>query len=294
MKPDLGKIQPKANANADSNPVAKAKSTRRGSEHDPVVISDDEDTPAISKRPKRRRVSNKLPQHSMSTEKAASSPELLVDTFAGGDTNFEPDTELGTSVIAGTSRSHATAGPSRSTTARKSPSSSTTGPPSSPRRPYTLSPQLAHPFPGSPQFSPPRTWPQIVNTGPLLSDPGDPISDDEVTQDPEDDRDDPANDDSGLELDTEEPFEMLPVVQPPEHPGALGVPGMEWDEGDDEGMGMEEDDEGGDEASEIVETPPLRFRVVDVGKMTECPICGKSLKGKVNMVKFFPFVPDRR
>jgi hypothetical protein len=54
---------------------------------------------------------------------------------------------------------------------------------------------------------------------------------------------------------------------------------MEWDEGDDEGMGMEEE---GDDLPEIKLRPASKRDRNE--KVTECPVCGVSLRGKVNTV----------
>lgn len=59
-------------------------------------------------------------------------------------------------------------------------------------------------------------------------------------------------------------------------------PGLVWDE-PDEGMGMEE--EGDEEASDVIATPPpvvKRKRTKGSGKVDECPVCWKSLKSEPN------------
>lgn len=125
-------------------------------------------------------------------------------------------------------------------------------------------------FPSFPDFKPPSTWPEIVNTA---SNP--------------------------YELDQAE--DELASVIPPETPPVpsrsnsttastiLGVD--EWDEGDDEGMGMDdgddyrgEDPDEGDDVSEIVPVEPPK-RILSTGdKAPTCPICGKSMKGKGSAV----------
>lgn len=60
--------------------------------------------------------------------------------------------------------------------------------------------------------------------------------------------------------------------------GALDLE-MEWDEGDDEGMGMEEE---GDDLPEVTLRPASKRDRNE--KVTECPVCGVSLRGKVNTV----------
>lgn len=200
------------------------------------------------------------------------------------------------------------AGPSRSRsplpTNACSPASKTFGPspppsvPSDPPRPV---------FAGAPDFQPPPTWPNIINTAsnPLedMEDddegvvdvggdtdsqhPGMFEEDDNATQDPGDDRDDPEVDDSGVDMGVEE----IPPERP-EPDSDLELAGgprrksidltMEWDEGDDEGMGMEEPDDCDD--------PPSKTgRVADTNRTNgdpsdKCPVCSASIKGKTKTV----------
>ncbi|KAK6908877.1 hypothetical protein I203_102882 [Kwoniella mangroviensis CBS 8507] len=163
------------------------------------------------------------------------------------------------------------------------------------------------PFPGYPDFKPPTTWPEVINVGDMHNieheDEEDDIppsdEDHNRNQDPED-GDDAENDDSGLDMDVEPTDLDLPDPIEPETPQVATLSkqfkerdlGMnidmteEWEEPEDEGMGMEEDGEGDDEAS-VISEPINRGRGkkgLSGGKISECPICGKSLKGQVNTV----------
>ncbi len=260
------------------------KPTRRGSERDPVVISDDEETLASSNGAKRRRLASKSIAALHPTDSATSAQYL--DITLSEEPSSAPPNETVASPVAGPSRLPFPARPSRSS----SPTVLVASPPAdvpspSPRRSFISTPQPPSTFPGIPGFSPPPSWPQIINTAQALDDPGDATSDDNRALDVGVGQDGRADEDAALVSDTEEAVEALPSMEPPVDPGAMRDQGMEWDEGDDEGMGMEEDEEGrDDEASEIVETPPLKIKPKAMGKMTECLLCGKSLKGKVNTV----------
>nr|XP_019043488.1 DNA cross-link repair 1A protein [Kwoniella bestiolae CBS 10118]OCF22418.1 DNA cross-link repair 1A protein [Kwoniella bestiolae CBS 10118] len=164
------------------------------------------------------------------------------------------------------------------------------------------SPQPARPppFPGYPDFKPPPTWPEVINVGDVQNIEDDdeediPPSDEDHhrNQDPED-GDDAENDDSGLDMDIErqdmpEPIEPeTPQGATPSKHFSVGDIDMteEWEEPEDEGMGMEEDGEGDDEGS-VMSEPINRNRgrgskAIPGGKMSECPVCGKSLKGQNN------------
>jgi hypothetical protein len=131
-----------------------------------------------------------------------------------------------------------------------------------------------------PSFTPPPNWPGIINTAP--------VEEPEGYEDGEGYNRDPDGDGSQLAVDEEDlaeeeiPEDMpslegdamqdlgesVPVVDDGiEVTGQAEPPldlGMQWDEGDDEGMGMEEDDE------------------VEVVKEGECPVCGKVVKGDVS------------
>jgi hypothetical protein len=174
---------------------------------------------------------------------------------------------------------------------------------------------LPPPIASLPEFITPAAWPDIVNT----ANHGEEEQEEEEEQGELYNRD-PDGDGSQLAVDDEEDMiEELPaqrVGDIPEHvqediPDVVGEDGeiqeviagdgvdvarsdeppldlgMIWDEGDDEGMGMEEDEEGdADGISEVLETPPLlpSGSTSGKGKMDKCPICGLSLKGKANTV----------
>ena len=164
-----------------------------------------------------------------------------------------------------------------------------------------------------PQFQPPPTWPGIVNTAERdleednilnIDEDGDGSvraeSDDEAIQEEEAGDNGPTSD-----IPVEEDMDDVMMIEP--HPPPVRTPStttrlpapevseaeemnfdmaMQWDEPEDEGMGMEE--EGDEEASDIIATPPpviiKRKRGDKGGKMEECPVCGKSLKGKMPTV----------
>lgn len=220
-----------------------------GSAVDPVVISDDEDLPPSPTFTKRK------------------TPPAVEDEV----------TRLPTSPGAGPSRLPAVS-VKESSAAKRSPIAS------------------------QPGFQTPKSWPEIINVGANGTEDeidGNETDDSKGTQDPGDDYDDPALDDSGLDMDVMEVDEE-PVVEPsgsPEPPGVapeslppLAVSGsttvdlsMEWSEGDDEGMGMEEDeDEVAEQAQAKLSQAKSATRKTD--KLQECPVCGKSLKGKPNTV----------
>lgn len=129
-------------------------------------------------------------------------------------------------------------------------------------------------FPSFPAFKPPESWPEIVNTS---SNPYDLNDEDEA-----------------------------PPVLPPETPPVQSRAGSvvnstilgvdDWNEGDEEGMGMDEGDEyqgeegmdEGDAVSEIMPVDPVKVEVYTPVKTStsSCPICGKSMKGKGSAVGF--------
>ncbi|KAK4688537.1 DNA cross-link repair 1A protein, partial [Tremellales sp. Uapishka_1] len=145
-------------------------------------------------------------------------------------------------------------------------------------------------------FKPSAHWPEIINT----------VNDEEDDKEEEDVPDgvyeesipgdcrmeDPEN----HEDEDDVPVEVIPPETPDvgeheENPlGAGSHPldlGAEWDEGDDEGMGMDEEDE-----DEELRTPMTASSKNGSSKadqhsvaMAECPICRVSLKGKVNTIR---------
>ena len=279
-----GQEDVKPDVRATTERTEKVKSRRRGSERDPVIISDDELTTGSSTVAKRRKV---LQQSSV----ARASPfdiknEALLD-LSDGHESFP---------VAGPSRSPSIGDPSRSPVPTASVRYPMLSASKSPKRSTWSSPppSLQHPFPAQPDYVCPPTWPQIVNTAPQPDDYDDPelegSSDSDTDkargQDPIGAHGPAVNVNSGLDLESDDLIEEVPIAEPPVKPSGIGDPGLEWDEGDDEGMGMEEDEEGAEEeAGEIVEAPTHKLPKKAVGKVHECPMCGKSLKGQVNSVR---------
>ncbi|OCF43848.1 DNA cross-link repair 1A protein [Kwoniella heveanensis CBS 569] len=171
------------------------------------------------------------------------------------------------------------------------------------------SPELTKPSasPGHPEFEPPPTWPEVINVGASSHLEPDEMGDDEDedgippsdedgnrTQDPAE-GDDGENDDSGLDMDIDE-VQAIPEPIHTIHPDGMGHVqsngggvdqdmDIEWEEPEDEGMGMEED-EGDDEAS-VISEPVGRGKKRNFNggvKVNACPVCGMSLKGKVDKV----------
>lgn len=165
-----------------------------------------------------------------------------------------------------------------------------------------------NPFQGIPGFVSPVTWPTIVNTADREGDEDEILNIDEdgdgsvkmVESDEEDNLvDEEAENLPVQEEDVDDVVMLEPPPQPLRTPSTttrLPAPDteeinldttMEWDEPEDEGMGMEE--EGDEEASEIIATPPpvaMKRKRGDKGDKTEvCPVCGTSLKGKHNTVR---------
>jgi DNA cross-link repair 1A protein len=212
------------------------------------------------------------------------------------------------------------AGPSKSSRRPSSPSHP-------PAQPSNLPYPEHNPFPNIPGFQAPSTWPTIVNTASeeddmffdenkdgsviAMSDDGEDGEEDGEEAAIVDDREgriDITNENGGhaVQGDIDD---VIEIVDPPSrrlepiqrtpiplelNPDDSGVgddfdPGLEWGEPEDEGMGMEE--EGDEEASDIIATPPpitlKRKRPSSGGageKVTDCPVCGLSLRGKVSSV----------
>ncbi|WVQ78981.1 hypothetical protein IAT38_001073 [Cryptococcus sp. DSM 104549] len=165
---------------------------------------------------------------------------------------------------------------------------STPSTPSSPKS--TVCPP---PFAGHPEFKPPPSWPQIINTAEPPSDEEDvPPSDedDARTQDPGEGQ--MEEDDSGLEMeDDDQSSRRRRVELERRESGRSSVGGagdMGWEEPEDEGMGMEDEDDVGDDVT-VVDEPVSRKgtekeTIAQGDKVDQCPVCGASLKGKVNTV----------
>jgi hypothetical protein len=99
--------------------------------------------------------------------------------------------------------------------------------------------------------------------------------------------------DEDLVDDGSDPEAEVPAIEQPEaenlghaRGGSIDLT-MEWDEGDDEGMGMEEPDDYDD--------PPDRPTRLGKsgGKVAKCPVCSKSMKGKKENVRP-PFIRQSR
>ena len=143
-------------------------------------------------------------------------------------------------------------------------------------------------FEGVPEFQAPPTWPNIINTALDLSEEyddganasGDGNSDNDA------DSQHPGMFDEDLVDDGSDPEADVPAIEQPEDENlgpARGVSidlTMEWDEGDDEGMGMEEPDDYDDPPDRSAKRPGQRG-----GKVGKCPVCAKSMKGKKDNVR---------
>lgn len=269
----LEDIKPNVTVNARSR-KGKEKVVGGDTSADPVVISSDEDdSPVNTVRAKRQRTAT-VPRTPVPV------PDLPCSPGAGPSRSRSPLPEL----------------------ASCSPPPGRFGP-SPPPRPESPRPAFA----GLPDFQPPPAWPSIINTASNPQDiyddnaaddddvvgldngddadsqhPGMFEEDDTATQDPGDDRDDAEADDSGLDI----PVEEVPPDQPDLLPngtrrGSIDLT-MEWDEGDDEGMGMEEPDDYDD--------PPNRpgsrggAKRNGVLQSDNCPVCSASMKGKAKNV----------
>lgn len=143
-----------------------------------------------------------------------------------------------------------------------------------------------NPFPNLPDFKPPSTWPTIVSTADQEEENleyDDNRDGSVIDVDSDDDLDETIDDE--IEISNPHPVLSSHPLTVPAPAGGLDEfdPGLEWDE-PDEGMGMEE--EGDEEASDIIATPPpvVKRRKLNgsTGKMEECPVCGKSLRGQPN------------
>ena len=221
---------------------------------DPVVISSDEDDSAPPKRPR----TGRSPKH-----------------------NGE---ELPASPGAGPSRSPS---PPLIKNGSCSPPPKVFGPVLPPKPP---SPRPA--FEGVPDFQPPPNWPSIVNTA---SNPDEDLDDDDFdgggddadSQHPGMFEEEDPNDTHLLEGDDAEievEGEVVEEIQPERPLETLGGPRgesldltMEWDEGDDEGMGMEEPDDYDEPPSRPGNRAGGRSKN---GEVDKCPMCSKTIKGK--------------
>ena len=171
------------------------------------------------------------------------------------------------------------------------------GPEPPPTDPILVDPP--DPFPNLPGFTAPPTWPSVVNTGGESY--GVDGEDDAMEEEGESaDHDDADGSQKGMNDEVEDslddtddivgidaPMDGSPAVVA-SLPSFNGVAidtmsdlGMDWHEPEDEGMGMDED--GDEDVTEIV-TPPPRSSLLSTGKVTSCPICKASMKGKAKAV----------
>lgn len=271
--------------NGRSSRKGKEKAIGGDTSADPVVISsDDEDQPpSVAKRQRRTMVKSPSP-----------------DTAA----------VLPSSPGAGPSRSRSKS--------RDVPGRSCSPPrvgygPTPPPEPEATRP----PFAGVPDFQPPDKWPQIINTAEDLA-PDDEDGDgsredmdldfDADSQHPgmfeeeEEDGEGEDGDSGGQEREQNVGHDSsVPAVVdvdgdeveeiPPERPtetcgdsrgGSIDLT-MEWDEGDDEGMGMEEPDDHDDPPSRSASRTGA-VAGAPKGKLEKCPMCSKPMKGKASHV----------
>ncbi|ORX37648.1 DNA repair metallo-beta-lactamase-domain-containing protein [Kockovaella imperatae] len=249
----------------DRKGKSKATESTPGSAIDPVVISDDDDEPSLSKR---QRVEDEPRNEDAAgpsrppARRSCTSPSQIVGSASPPKASSVELDHIGSS---------------RATPIVKPPEPTLIAPPD--------------PFPNIPGFKPPSIWPDIVNTG---------VQPDEDAR--TENHDDADGSQRGMNDDIEEEdfVEELPGfedsanirvnhLQEPPPPNTAPLDnfsdfGMDWHEPEDEGMGMDEDEDGDDGFSEIVETPPMRSRHLPKGKVTSCPICSTSLKGKSQAV----------
>jgi hypothetical protein len=245
-------IKPSLTSRISNGSCSKAKGKERVSggdtSADPVVISSDEEGDCA--RPKRQKTV------------ASPSPVEILDS----------------SPVAGPSRLGSCSPPSR--------------PISGPAPPPTCD-EARPAFAGVPEFKAPPTWPNIINTALDL----DEEYDDGVPRDGNSDNDadsqHPGMFDEDLVDDGSDPEAEVPRIEQPEaenlghaRGGSIDLT-MEWDEGDDEGMGMEEPDDYDD--------PPDRPTRLGKsgGKVGKCPVCSRSMKGKKENVRP-PFIRQSR
>jgi hypothetical protein len=146
-------------------------------------------------------------------------------------------------------------------------------------------------FAGVPDFQAPPTWPSIINTALDLTEEYDDGVDTNADGNSDNDADSqhPGMFDEDLVDDGSDPAADVPAIEQPEegnlgHTRGVGIDlTMEWDEGDDEGMGMEEPDDYDDPPDRPVR-PAQRG-----GKVGKCPVCSKSMKGKKENVRLSSF-----
>lgn len=149
-------------------------------------------------------------------------------------------------------------------------------------------------FEGVPEFKPPPTWPNIINTALDLDQEYDDGVNANVDGNSDNDADSqhPGMFDEDVLDDGSDPEAEVPAIEQPEPENLGHMRGgsidltMEWDEGDDEGMGMEEPDDYDDPPERSYRRPRKGVN----GKVGKCPVCSKSMKGKKENVR----VPHHR
>lgn len=261
IKPDINPVSGRTNG---SNTSRKGKERALGGDTsaDPVVISSDEEGEAKS-RPKRQKI--------VETEWPARQP-------VAADIPSSPG-----------------AGPSRSPSIRSC----------SPKELRSASKETSEhvrpPFAGLPAFQPPPSWPRIINTAEDLNDDDD---DDRIDGDGDNDADsqhpgmfdedendtqDPGDD--GQVVDDEVSSTEAPPIEQPEEENLAAVSRggsidltMEWDEGNDEGMGMEEPDDYDDPPVPSRKQSGKGARGGKAKQVDKCPVCSTSMKGKKDNV----------
>jgi hypothetical protein len=244
-------IKPFLSSNGNSSKTCNPSATKTGKDKaiggdtsaDPVVISSDEEGEGT--RSKRQKVVRSPP------------PVELVEV-------------LDSSPGAGPSRLGSCSPPPRPVAG-----------PALPPKPETARPA----FEGVPDFQAPPTWPDIINTALDLEEE----YDDGVNNgnsDNDADSQHPGMFDEDVADDGSDPGADVPGIEQPENENLGHARGgsidltMEWDEGDDEGMGMEEPDDYDDPPDRPSKRPGQRA----AGEVGKCPVCDKSMKGKKDNV----------
>jgi len=258
IKPDLFCSNRRSSGNVKTGQNGKDKAVGGDTSADPVVISSDEEGDSGS-RPKKQK-----------TVASPTRPVEVMDSSPGAGPSRLGSCSPPVQAIAGT------------------------GPPAREDRPA---------FAGVPDFEPPPSWPNIINTAIDLEEeyddgrvngdenndadsqhPGMFEEDDGGAQISEDEQGDADGDGAMNRDDPEADALEAPMIEQPENENLAGTSRggsidltMEWDEGDDEGMGMEEPDDYDD--------PPNKSekRLGTKGggaKVNKCPVCSQSMKGK--------------
>nr|ODN80302.1 DNA cross-link repair 1A protein [Cryptococcus depauperatus CBS 7841] len=142
------------------------------------------------------------------------------------------------------------------------------------------------PFIGYPDYKAPLNWPQVINTASTddaLDEEKYSDEDNMRTQDPEEDE---IEDDSGVEMDE---LSFLPLQRPTpvrdEYQRKSSLNESGWEEPEDEGMGMENEDYD-ERPSSLVKIPPVKREHNSASARSEkvevCFVCGMPLKDKTS------------